>query len=266
MTAPWAWLARLLEALAATGPEEAAGLVLTELRRASGAQAAIAFALESGRQVPVAAVGLSLPRLKELRFEGLPPAKPSRLGRRGVRPELERGLGFVARSAAAAPITFRGRALGSLELLNLPAGKPSLPALGAAGAVLGSAWQRLAPTDAGPAFLRRVVDALPAGLLVVDLEGRLVSANQRAEHLLRLPLQGRETTPLHDLAREREGFMEAVHAVMRAGKTLTRQSTVINLDGDPRTIGYSGAPVLGADGATAGYALLFQDISAIVST
>lgn len=113
-------------------------------------------------------------------------------------------------------------------------------------------WRRQAES------LREAFDQIPAGILVWSRDGRIIRANRRAEGILKRELSG----VLKDAVKGRDGFMEAVTAVAGSPKPITRRSTVINLDGEPRTIGYSGAPL--SEGKS--FVLLFQDISQVVST
>jgi PAS domain-containing protein len=113
--------------------------------------------------------------------------------------------------------------------------------------------------------LARALEHVPAGILVWDRDQKIVGCNGRGEEILRLPLSKRRGEPVKDAVRSREGFIEGVNTVTKAGKPVTRQAMVINLEDDERTIGYSGAPIPGPDGRTEGWVLLFQDISAYVS-
>lgn len=117
-------------------------------------------------------------------------------------------------------------------------------------------WRKQAET------LKAVFDQIPAGILVWDDQGRIVSANLRAEGILRKELGALKGRPLREVVKERDGFMEAVSEISKSSKPVTRRSVVINLEGEPRTIGYSGSPV--SDGKS--YVLLFQDISHVVSS
>lgn len=273
----WKTASRLLPSLAG-GAEEGASGVLAEVCLSFEAQAGLVLSLDGERLRPAAAQGLSLARLREVElpagagFAGwvLKNEKPLRVSGPGADAELLMGIGkstgFSARSVAAAPIVFRKRKLGVLAVFNAAkTNRFPLEGLCFAAELLGAAWERQGAGESGEAFERSILDSLPAGILAVDLDGRLLSANLRAEQILRKPLKGNEKTPVKELVRDREGFHEALAAVMRAGKPLTRQSVVINLEGDPRTMGYSGAPILGPAGAPVGYTLLFQDISAFVS-
>jgi PAS domain-containing protein len=114
--------------------------------------------------------------------------------------------------------------------------------------------------------LEDAFNSMPAGILVWDSEMKVVSCNPRGEQILKIPVSKERGRLVKDALKPREGFMEGVTMVTKAGKPYTRQSMLINLDGDPRTIGYSGAPILGPGGRPKGWVLLFQDISAFIST
>jgi PAS domain S-box-containing protein len=114
--------------------------------------------------------------------------------------------------------------------------------------------------------LEDAFNSMPAGILVWDADMNVVTCNPRGEQILKLSLSNARGKPVKDALKPREGFMEGVTLVTKAGKPYTRQSMLINLEGDPRTIGYSGAPIPGTGGRPKGWVLLFQDISAFIST
>ena len=273
---PWSFARSWLGALAAAGPEEAAALVLKEACRAFESPAGLVLASRDGKLEPLAQLGLSLPRLKELSLPAdqgfaawvLDKRRPLRISHAAKDPglllDIDKATGLKTRSAAAAPVLSGPRGLGAIVVFNAPkSNRFPLEGLCFAADVLAAAWDR--PAAGGGDFTRGVLDALPAGIMAVDLAGRLLGANLRAEQILRIVLRGREGEPVKELVKEREGFLEAVQAVMRSSKPVTRQSVVINLEGDPRTMGFSGGPILGPGGLPAGFTLLFQDISAFVS-
>jgi PAS domain-containing protein len=123
-----------------------------------------------------------------------------------------------------------------------------------------------APRGADSGGLEDAFNSMPAGILVWDAEMKVVTCNPRGEQILKLTLSKEHGRSVKDALKPREGFMEGVTMVTKAGKPYTRQSMLINLEGDPRTIGYSGAPIPGPGGRPKGWVLLFQDISAFIST
>jgi len=253
----WRALAGFLEsALPSSWPEAAklgAALVLERVRCASaGVYALRAEGLEC--------VALVSKRGKVPGAEALEEAVRLALARRGV---------VRAQGILAVPFPGPGRPRGAVAasgVLRLSASDQALfERVGKTLSLKSSESPRTSAQGGGTELLRSLFDGVPAGLLAWDTAGRLLAANPRAEAILRKSLQPKAGQALRDLVREREGFLEGITAVNRSDKPLTRQSMVINLEGDPRTIGYSGAPLPGPDGKPRAFVLLFQDISAFVS-
>ncbi|MFN7570573.1 MAG: ATP-binding protein [Betaproteobacteria bacterium] len=119
------------------------------------------------------------------------------------------------------------------------------------------------------AFLERVLANLSAGVLVLDGEQRLVTANHGASRILGLPLAARAGQPLADLAPElaaavTEAFAE--QALTAPAESWQRQLTLPRPAADgalPLALLARGSPLPLADGA--GAVVVFDDVTQVIS-
>jgi two-component system sensor histidine kinase PilS (NtrC family) len=107
-----------------------------------------------------------------------------------------------------------------------------------------------------------IVRSLPAGLLTVDPEGRIASANPAAHAILGAEegsLVGRPALALLPALADARADLD----VERVGPVLRREGEGRRIDGAPFPIGYTRTALRSADGAPFGELVVFQDLSEI---
>ena len=113
--------------------------------------------------------------------------------------------------------------------------------------------QSEAAVDELSALYRRVFESMFSGLITIDLENRITSANPAAETILQCPLQ--PGTPIGELGL----------ADLTLGETLSKEQrferSFMTLGGERRIVGGNAAPIRDSGGARTGHLLLFQDLT-----
>jgi two-component system sensor histidine kinase PilS (NtrC family) len=113
--------------------------------------------------------------------------------------------------------------------------------------------QSEATVDELSALYRRVFESMFSGLITLDLENRITSANPAAEAILQCPLL--PGTPIGDLGL----------ADLTLGETLSKEQrferSFTTLSGERRIVGGNAAPIRDSGGARTGHLLLFQDLT-----
>jgi two-component system, NtrC family, sensor histidine kinase PilS len=113
--------------------------------------------------------------------------------------------------------------------------------------------QSEATVDELSALYRRVFESMFSGLITIDLENRITSANPAAEAILQCSLlQG---TPIGELGL----------ADLTLGETLSKEQrferSFMTPAGERRIVGGNAAPIRDSGGARTGHLLLFQDLT-----
>ena len=118
--------------------------------------------------------------------------------------------------------------------------------------------------------LDAVMQALPVGVALLDVEGGQVSANKRFDEIWGHPLPAAKT--IGDYIQDKASWADSGKTVLpeewASSRALNKGETIIGqiiriqgFDGVQRVILYSAAPILDADGEVAGCAVAVQDIS-----
>ena len=113
--------------------------------------------------------------------------------------------------------------------------------------------QSEATVDELSALYRRVFESMFSGLITIDLENRVTSANPAAEAILERPL--RAGTPIAELGL----------ADLTLGENLSKEQRfergLVTPAGAHRIVGGNAAPIRDRGGAQTGHLLLFQDLT-----
>ncbi len=116
-------------------------------------------------------------------------------------------------------------------------------------------------------YLEAILSHMSAGVLTLDQQGRLHTANQRAGQILSLDLEGQEGRGLADLAKQYPHILDLVASVQ---EKLEQQSAdwseEISLQGESarQVLMCRGTPLTTADGPSPGHVIVFEDITALV--
>ena len=113
--------------------------------------------------------------------------------------------------------------------------------------------QSEAVVDELSALYRRVFESMFSGLITIDLENRITSANPAAEAILQCPLQ--PGTPIGDLGLADLTLGETLSKEQRFERNFTTPT------GKRRIVGGNAAPIRDSGGARTGHLLLFQDLT-----
>lgn len=113
--------------------------------------------------------------------------------------------------------------------------------------------QSEATVDELSALYRRVFESMFSGLITIDLDHRITSANPAAEAILHRPLQTGSPIDGADLADLT--LMETLTKEYRFERSFT------TTDGERRIIGGNVAPIRDRGGSQTGHLLLFQDLT-----
>jgi len=99
---------------------------------------------------------------------------------------------------------------------------------------------------------------MPAGLLTIDVEGRVTSCNRRAAEML-------GTVPENIMGLNVDGPLPAVREVaarvMATPENISTEIESVGADGKTRVLDVSASPVKDDDDATTGYLMLFKDLT-----
>lgn len=259
---------------------ELAQAVLDKVSEALNVEAGSIFKLSAaGVIAPLASFGVPLDNLKKMKFavgkgvvgwvaQYVQPVKvdhPMKDAR--FMGAIDQSTGFKTRSIIAAPILAKGRPIGIIEFLNRKDGPfaiPDLELISMVGREIGIAFENarlIRGMEKARALQEAVLNSLSAGVIVLDNKERVLKMNPRARAILRCDESSDEIPPAAQIFAAIPEFGKAVKAI---NHPLVRQKMTVALDGKAVTIGYSGAPVIGADDARLGTAVLFQDITAYV--
>ncbi len=113
--------------------------------------------------------------------------------------------------------------------------------------------QSEAAVDELSALYRRVFESMFSGLITIDLENCITSANPAAEAILQCPL--RPGTPIADLGLADLTLGETLSKEQRFERSFTTTA------GERRIVGGNAAPIRDSGGARTGHLLLFQDLT-----
>jgi two-component system sensor histidine kinase PilS (NtrC family) len=102
---------------------------------------------------------------------------------------------------------------------------------------------------------QRVFESMFSGLVTVDLDGRITSANQAAQNILRRPL-----APGEPIEAQGFGALPDLGSQLREGRFELAMATP---EGDQRIVGGNLVTLLGTGGAVSGHLLVFQDLTQI---
>jgi PAS domain S-box-containing protein len=262
---------------------ELAEVVLEKVGEALNATAGTVFRIEEGGAiVPLASQGVSLEMLRKTEFrvgkgvagwvaKYVQPVKvddPKKDSRFSV--AVDKETGFKTRSIVAAPILAKGRAIGVVEFLNRRDGPftvPDLELISMIGREVGIAFENallVRELRRSRAFLESMVDSLSAGLIVLDADGAVIEFNPRGQDILGLPWR-KEDAPrsaAQVLAPHPE-MRAVVRKAMDADAPLTRRESPVKAGN--RKLGWSAMPIKSKEGARLGTAVLFQDITKLLS-
>jgi PAS domain S-box-containing protein len=127
----------------------------------------------------------------------------------------------------------------------------------------------LAAADAERAYLRAVLDQMPAGVIIMDATGRMIASNRQGKAIWRKPLP--ERLEIAD-SRAYRGFhpdgrpyapeeWPLARAVLRGEVVEGEEIEILRGDGTTGTIRASAAPVRGADGELIAGVVAFSDVT-----
>jgi len=128
-----------------------------------------------------------------------------------------------------------------------------------------SASQRL--VEAQRAYLETVLGRLSSGVMALDAEGRIQTANQAAHHILSVDLDRFLGLPLDDLSNESIQLKQFVEAIKEPiSQELREWREEVKLFGGQgrQVLLCRGTPLAQPDDASVGYALVFDDITALI--
>ena len=260
--------------------EELANTVLSSVAGALNAEAGSIFKiLPDGAIYPLAAYGATIESLRESKFqigkgvvgwvaEFAQPVKvddPLRDTR--FSGSIDTTTGFKTRSILAAPILGRGKAIGVVEFLNRKGGPfaaPDLELVSMLGREIGIAFENGALFERLEqilAFQESVVDSLSAGVVVVDLKGRLRKINATAQKMLWLEYKDSEGDvgpAAGDVLRAYPQLLKVLQEITASNVPFDTRKIALQVGGLPVDMVYKGVPVFSKKGARLGSALLLQ--------
>ncbi|HWQ08567.1 MAG TPA: ATP-binding protein [Holophaga sp.] len=113
--------------------------------------------------------------------------------------------------------------------------------------------QSEAAVDELSALYRRVFESMFSGLVTVDLDNRVTSANPAAEAILQRPLVA--GTPIAELG------LADLTLGGNYSKEQRFERSLVTITGERKIVGGNAAPIRDRDGAGTGHLLLFQDLT-----
>lgn len=265
---------------------ELASVVLSKVSEALNTEAGSIFKIHpDGVIEPLAAYGATLESLKKLPFKtgkgvvgwvaqyGQPIKVENPLNDPRFMGSVDTSTGFKTRCILAAPIMAKGAPVGIIEFLNKKGGPfaiPDLELVSMVGREIGIAFENVKlvrALEASKSFREAIVSCLSAGLLVVDVKGRLLEINPSAKRILGLKCDCDEEHPprMEEALAAHPDFLSAVAPLASASCVpQARKEISLLLAGKPSVIGYSSVPLSRKNGECIGTAVLFQDITAFV--
>lgn len=266
--------------------QELADTILTKVSEALNAEGGSIFKILPDETIlPLASYGAPLETLKKMTFKTgkgvvgwvAQYAQPVKVDnpQQDTRfmGTVDSNTGFKTKSIVASPILTKGRPVGVIEFLNRKGGPfaiPDLELISMVGREIGIAFENvrlIQNLEKSRAFQESIVTSLSAGVLVTDMENRILTVNPSARRILGIKLETDEEKP--PMAAEAlRAFPELVKILEEiagaGGAAVSRKEVAVVLNGRPSTIGYSAVPLKTKDGKCLGTALLFQDITAFI--
>ncbi|HWS71226.1 MAG TPA: ATP-binding protein, partial [Thermoanaerobaculia bacterium] len=111
------------------------------------------------------------------------------------------------------------------------------------------------------ALNQNVVESIPSGLITISSYGTASFVNPAGTQILQLAVDailGRHVVELGFFTAEE---WEVVRGDLTTGAVVRRENTSFPGTGDPRTIGFAVTPLQTLEGKSAGYTLIFQDLT-----
>ncbi len=121
-------------------------------------------------------------------------------------------------------------------------------------------------TESQRAYLKAVLERLSSGVLGVDRDGVLRTANRAAETILGMPLARYLNRQLADLRHDfapLHALIEPILKHIRDGVREWREEVLIESDGERRVLMLRGAELAADDAANAGFVVLFDDLTVL---
>ncbi len=116
-------------------------------------------------------------------------------------------------------------------------------------------------------YLEAILSHMSAGVLTLDQQGQLHTANQRAGQILGLELQGQEGRRLAELAEQSPHILDLADSVQeKLEEQSSDWSEEITLQGESarQVLMCRGTPLTAVDGPSPGHVIVFEDITALV--
>ncbi|HBB68287.1 MAG: hypothetical protein A2X28_05585 [Elusimicrobia bacterium GWA2_56_46] len=265
---------------------ELAETILLKVSEALDTEAGSIFKIHPDATIePLSAYGAPLDSLKKIQFKtgkgvvgwvaqyGQPIKVDNPLSDPRFMGAVDGTTGFKTKSILAAPIMTRGVPVGVIEFMNKRGGTfaiPDLELISIVGREIGIAFENvklIKNLAASRAFKDAIVSSLSAGLLVMDMKGRILALNPSAMRILNLKCECREDDPpaMRDVLSAYPDFLKVLELIAASCSTpAARKELNLTLNGKPSIIGYSAVPLSTPDGKCLGSAVLFQDITSFV--
>jgi PAS domain-containing protein len=265
---------------------ELANTILSKVSEALDTEAGSVFKILPGGDIePLASYGASLDSLKKITFKsgkgvvgwvaqyGQPIKVDNPLTDHRFMGTADNTTGFKTRCILAAPIVAKGVPVGVIEFLNKkggPFGIPDLELISIVGREIGIAFENVKLIQSlatSKAFKEAILSSLSAGLLVLDLKGRVLAINPSGRRILSLKSDHDEENPplMKDFLSEFPELIRLLESITASSPTPTaRKELPLPIKGAPAVLGYSSVPLTTNDGKCIGAALLFQNITSFV--
>lgn len=265
--------------------QELAQTIMDTVSKALNAEAGSIFKLNADQKTltPLAAYGAPIDGLKKMKFmygKGVVGwvaqfAQPVRVDKPSQDPRfmgtVDTSTGFKTTSILAAPILSKGQCVGVLEFINRrdgPFSAPDLELVSMVGREVGIAFenaQLFSTLQSGHAFEMAILDSIPAGVLVVDDQGRLVRMNPSARRILPVPFDEEKPEPHEKILEAYPGLLHVIKDIMDADSPVLRKELNRSVGARNILVGYSCVPIYNKAQKRIGSALLFEDITAFLS-
>jgi GAF domain-containing protein len=175
--------------------------------------------------------------------------------------------GFNTRSILCVPVFSQKRTYGVLEVLNRKGGQFSpqdqefMTLLGRQAAI---AYQNLLLIDEvshTKTLLESLLLNLTGGLIAVDLVGKITIFNPAAASILHLPEGPHIGTKSSEVLREFPWFMKTLEETLAAKSTVSRQETILTIQGKPAKLGYTTILIRDPLKTVLGSGIIFQRLN-----
>ncbi len=116
-------------------------------------------------------------------------------------------------------------------------------------------------------YLEAILSHMSAGVLTLDQQGQLHTANQRAGQILDLELRGQEGLSLTALAQRYPhivGLVESVQEKLEARSADWSEEIILQGESARQVLMCRGTPLTSVDGPSPGHVIVFEDITALV--